>query len=218
LGNDASSRCPARAIGALPRVGQHYVARYRRYVDDRAKRESLRDRIAAECRRNRDADTLHLALAGMVIGDLSSGEHLGRKCFQGDPVRAAIALIRAQGPDRGHNHGGRASGECNGTGSDRARIASQPGIRHCAAGITRRRVDEHASGKERVGSTNSLVVAGPRAERHACHLERDRCGVRGRRWSCSALCWRGSWRGCMAGGGRNRVSSNAGGWRTVMSA
>ena len=119
----------------------------------------------------------------MVIGDLSSGEHLGRKCFQGYPVSAAIALICAQGPDRGHNPGGRASGECNGTGGDSACIASQPGIRHCAAGSMRRCVDKYTSGKERVGSTSSLVVAGPRAERHACHLERDRCGGRDHRWS-----------------------------------
>jgi hypothetical protein len=150
----------------------------------------------------------------MVIGDLRSDEHLGRKCFQGYPVRAAIALIRAQGPESGHHPGGRASSEGNGTVSDSVRIASQPGIRHGAAGMMRRRVDEHTSGKEGVGSTHSLVVAGPRAERHACHLERDRCGGRGRRWICSVLCWRGYIAGC----GRSRVSWSAGGWRTVMSA
>ena len=60
----------------------------------------------------------------MVIGDLSSGEHLG-ECFQGYPVSAAIALIRAQGPDRGHDPGG---GAANGTGGDSACIASRPGI------------------------------------------------------------------------------------------
>ena len=170
-------------------------------------------------RRNHDADTLHLALTGIVIGDLRSGKHLRREGFQGDRVRAAIALTRAQGPDRGHCPGGRASGECHGTMGDLARIASQPSIRHRAARIMRGSVDEYTGGKERVVSTSARVVAGPRAPRHACHRERDRSGgVCSRRWRCAVPCWRGSWRGCLIGCGQGRVSRTAGRGRTVLRA
>ena len=132
----------------------------RRDGDGRAKREGLRGRLAAAGRGHRDADVLHQALTGMVIGDARSGEHLGRQGLEGDPVRAAIALSRAQRPDRGHDLGGRASGEGHGSRGDLARLASQPGIRHGAAGVMRRRGDQHTGGKERVGATRSLVVAG----------------------------------------------------------
>jgi hypothetical protein len=221
LGNDVSGRCPAGAIGALPGRGQQHVARSRRDVEGRVHHEGLGDRITAGGRRNRDANTLHLALTGMVIGDVRGGKHLRREGFQGDRVRAAIALTRAQGPDRGHRLGGRARSDCHGTRGDSACIASQPGIRHRAAGVMRGSVDEDAGGKERVVSTSARVVARPRAPRHACHCERDRSGGGGgRRWCCAIPRWHGSRRGCggQISGGRGRISRTAGRWRTILRA